>query len=325
LNIPWRISNTQVYTCLCNGDNRREWYDLCRTPSFHTLCVGTADYRRQKNLFLRVVFLLIVSSILLLAPTHLSAQSLQQIYSDLNNATSLSITQNSIYVVEQGKNHLVKLDHQGNLTETIGGRGSGNYEFSRPVDVDATNGLKIFVTDYNNRRVQVFDRRGQYLSSIQGGNRFGENRRYIPTHIAVNGLGEVYFVDENRRSILHFDQDYNLTDEFRVSTEIRNIDGLQLNSDQIFILDKASGTIHRLSANGSYQGFYPANGVQTFNVSGEGIWMSYENQVVLEDRSQDRKTISFDQQIFPVDMQLQNQTLYILTSTAVYKIAIEGS
>ncbi|HBX67068.1 MAG TPA: hypothetical protein DEG32_13255, partial [Balneolaceae bacterium] len=67
--------------------------------------------------------------------------------------------------------------------------------------VDATNGLKVFVTDYNNRRVQVFDKRGQYLSSIAGKDTFGNTRRYNPTQVSVNGLGEVFFVDESENYI----------------------------------------------------------------------------------------------------------------------------
>lgn len=263
----------------------------------------------------------ILVSLVFSANSH--GQPLQLIYSGLEMANSLSVTQNSIYVVDQGGDKLVKLDLDGNLKESIGQQGSGNYEFSRPVDVDATNGLKIFVTDYNNRRVQVFDRRGQYLSSISGKGGFGQNRRFIPSYIAVNELSEVFFVDENRRSILHFDRDYNLVDEFRIPSEVRNVDGFQLNSGQIFILDKASGTIHYLSTNGSYQGFYPANGVRAFYISGQGIWMAYENQVLLEDRSPNPTIIEFEQPIIPVDMQVQRQKLYVLTANALYKIPIE--
>lgn len=250
-----------------------------------------------------------------------TAQPVQKIYSDLNKATSISVTQNSIYVVEEGKDRLLKLDHFGKLQETVGGRGSGDYQFSKPLDVDVTNGLKIFVTDYNNRRVQVFDRRGQYLSSISNLDSFGVNRRYNPTQISVSKLGEVYFVDEEVRHIYQFDLDYNLMDEIRISSEVRSVDELIVTSDEMFILDKSTDTIHRLAPNGSYRGFYPADGAQAVFVNEAGMWTAYSDRVVFEPETGEPSAIEFAGNIQPVDMHYLNGFLFILTHDALLKIA----
>ena len=271
---------------------------------------------------LRVIirgFNLILFSFLLFSLS--KGQALQPIYSGLDNATSLYVTQNSIYVVEQGKNRLLKLDHSGKLIETMGGKGSGNYQFSKPMDVDATNGLKVFVTDYNNRRVQVFDKRGQYLSSISASDAFGDNRPYNPTQIAVNGLGEVFFVDEAENYILRFDLDSNLLDEFRIPSEVKSVDEMNVTSREILILDRKSATIHRLALNGSYQGFYGADGVNALSANEQGMWKSFTSRLEFENRSRKRNTVEFTSQVNAIDIQVFEGVAFILSAEELLKIS----
>ena len=251
-----------------------------------------------------------------------TAQPLQKTYEGLEKANSLYVTQNSIYIVEQGNNRLLKLDHEGELLEAIGGKGSGNYQFSKPVDVDATNGLKVFVTDFNNRRVQVFDRRGQYLSSISASDAFGNNRPYNPSQVAVNGLGEVFFVDEGENYIRRFDLDSNLLDEFRIPSQIKAVNELNVTSREILILDKETATIHRLALNGSYQGFYAAEGVRALFANERGWWYSTAKELVFESRNKERQTFSLYTELKPVDIHISDQTAFILTANELFKMMI---
>lgn len=252
------------------------------------------------------------------------AQPAQSLYSGLENATSHYVTQNSIYIVEQGKNRLLKLDHSGKLVESIGGLGSGNYQFSKPVDVDATNGLKIFVTDHNNRRIQVFDRRGQYLSSIEAREGFGNVRHFNPTQIAVSDMGEVYFVDENMRQIRHFDLDYNLLDTFRIPIEVESTDEIEVIETEILILDKVSGTIHRLALNGSYRGFYPAEDVLSIFANTDAIWKAYSNKITAQDRSGEQNKVELETPIKSIDLFIHDRSLFVLTSNELFKLQISG-
>ena len=216
---------------------------------------------------------------------------------------------------------MLKLSHSGELIETIGGKGSGNYQFSKPMDVDATNGLKVFVTDYNNRRVQVFDKRGQYLSSISSSDAFGNNRPYNPTQIAVNGLGEVFFVDEAEKYIRRFDLDSNLLDEFRIPSEIKSVDEMNVTSREILILDLKSATIHRLGINGSYQGFYAADGVNALFANERGLWMSYSDQIVFESSSKQKKTVGLNSRVNVVDLQVLDGIAFVLSPDELFKIS----
>lgn len=138
------------------------------------------------------------------------------IYSELDNATSIYATQDHLFVVESGKHRLLKLDHDGNLLETLGGLGSGDYQLDTPMDVDATNGLKIYISDYGNNRIQIFDRRFQFLGSITGETTF-QNRRIKPTQLVVNDFGELFVFDENSKSIFKFDENGNYIDSFETN------------------------------------------------------------------------------------------------------------
>lgn len=251
--------------------------------------------------------------------TFLSAQGFEILYSDFDEATSLSVTQNSIYVVEKGNNRLLKLNHDGLLLESIGGNGSGDYNFSNPIDVDATNGLKIFVSDNNNRRIQVFDRRGQYLSSITARQNFARRQNFSPTYLTVDRRRDIIFYDERSNSIVRFNEDADLIDEFRLPGEIRQVDELIAVEQLLYILDKKAGLIHLLSENGRYESFYPAKNVQAFYTDGEVMWKCFSNRIVIEDRSAESETVELLEKIEAVDVQVSDGTIYLLTKNKLLK------
>ncbi len=176
------------------------------------------------------------------------------IFSGLENATSIYATQDHLFVVESGKHRLLKLDHNGNLIETLGGLGTGDYQFDTPIGVDATNGLKIYVTDYGNERIQVYDRRFQYLGSITGESGF-QNRRISPTQLVVNDFGELFVYDDASKAILKFDKNGNFMDEFDLSgLQASNI---EIRNDELIITDRISGQIGVMSQNGLLRSIYP--------------------------------------------------------------------
>ena len=181
------------------------------------------------------------------------------IFSGLENATSIYATQDHLFVVESGKHRLLKLDHNGNLIETLGGLGTGDYQFDTPIGVDATNGLKIYVTDYGNERIQVYDRRFQYLGSITGESGF-QNRRISPTQLVVNDFGELFVYDDASKAILKFDKNGNFMDEFDLSG--LQASNFEIRNDELIITDRISGQIGVISQNGLLRSIYPVADTQ---------------------------------------------------------------
>ncbi len=73
---------------------------------------------------------------------------------------------NSIYVVDESRAEVVKFASDGNVLAAWGKRGSGNGEFSTPTSVAVdTKNNRVYVTDPVNRRIQIFDTNGQFVTS----------------------------------------------------------------------------------------------------------------------------------------------------------------
>lgn len=222
--------------------------------------------------------------ILAFCPVWVQAQNrtieLHTIYTGLNNPTSIYATKDALFVVEQGKNRIVKFSFEGKELATLGGLGSGDYQFDTPVDVDATNGLKIFVSDYENGRVQVFDRRFQYLSSIKAKGDFGRKRTFRPTQIAVNGYGEVFIYDKGNKEFLKFDQKGTQLDAFPRPEQIKQVDGIRIIGKDVYIFDSQTHLYYVLSENGLVWKSYPANDAVSVWIDDDGTeWIISEENV----------------------------------------------
>ncbi len=202
-----------------------------------------------KYLLLGIIFLM--SSFSLRAQE--STNDLEVIYSGLDNPTSIYATQDHLFVVESRKHRILKLDHEGELLETVGGLGSGDYQFDTPIDIDATNGLKIYISDYRNNRVQIFDRRFQYLSTIKNPQ---NQRSFRPTQVLVNGFGELFVYDESSKSIHRYDENGNWRDSFELSS-IPEISEINLVRDNLELVSKAKKEVYLISQNGLIGEVFP--------------------------------------------------------------------
>jgi DNA-binding beta-propeller fold protein YncE len=71
----------------------------------------------------------------------------------------------SVYVVDQGRTRIVKFSPDGHVLSSWGSKGSGDGQFNDPTSaaVDFTSG-KVYVADPRNKRIQVFDANGKFLT-----------------------------------------------------------------------------------------------------------------------------------------------------------------
>ena len=72
---------------------------------------------------------------------------------------------NSLYVVDQGRTRIVKFSLDGQVLTTWGSKGNGEGQFDDPTSVaidPARN--RVYVADPRNRRIQVFDSGGKFVS-----------------------------------------------------------------------------------------------------------------------------------------------------------------
>lgn len=274
----------------------------------------------RKSPLLRGDLGMCVISVCLLLATSTFAQEKtvnpEVLFTNLKKPTSIYITQEHIYVAESGKNRVIKFNHSGEIISTIGGLGSGDYQFDTPIDVDATNGLKIYVSDSRNNRIQIFDKRFQYLTTLRRYPRARSSRPIKPTHIGLNNFNELFFYDQDSNSIISVDDFGNKQDEFQIPTVIREVSDLQIVGKDIYILDLKSKQYHKLAYNGVQVRSYPLEGAIQLYIDKKGEEWLISPSAIRNSRAMN------DEILFPEDIKIKdvvkvNGSFYVLTDTSV--------
>lgn len=120
----------------------------------------------------------------------------------------ITVAQNGdIYLTDILNHMVIVLDSKGQLKMTLGAAGNKEGELSYPNDLSIDNKGKVFVSDSNNYRVQVFDEKSRsgkiFSAASQGQKTFGSLARGI----AVDEKGLVWVVDVFGHKIRVFAQD----------------------------------------------------------------------------------------------------------------------
>ena len=122
-----------------------------------------------------------------------------------------------LYVVDAAASVVSVLTADGEVIDTYGGPGSGEYSLLDPSDVDPTNGLDLFVADMGNGRIQRFSHDGEFIESVAVpagdpavvlGNAVAEGR---PLAVAVGPGGIFYAVEGERGVVIRWEGDRRLS------------------------------------------------------------------------------------------------------------------
>lgn len=114
--------------------------------------------------------------------------------------------QGSLFVVDTGNNRIVKFEQSGRVVSAVGGFGWESEQFDRPLDVTAKTGLDVFVADYNNKRIERYDKNLNYLSSYTSNPNLSDDLKFgFPTGIDISKHGELFICDDENNRILKID------------------------------------------------------------------------------------------------------------------------
>ena len=130
-------------------------------------------------------------------------------------ASAFSLTPSGyFYVTDKDKNEVIKLDTLNNMVKSIGGYGWSSSTFDEPVDIFATD-LRVYVTDKNNNRIQVFDKDLNYLFLIKTEEIGNDTDGFqYPMSCATSIQGDIYVLDSDNTRVLKFDSSGNFLLEF---------------------------------------------------------------------------------------------------------------
>ncbi len=151
----------------------------------------------------------------------------------------------SIYVVDQGRTRVVKFNPDGQVLGTwgtTGGSGDGHFSDHTSVEVDPRTN-KIYVADPINRRIQVFDSDGNFLTKWSVPE-WGQPHGFEDLAIDPD-RGRLYASSANMSTILVFDLQGNRLGTLTptLPDKLNNPSALAVAKDKLFVLNSGSARV----------------------------------------------------------------------------------
>jgi tripartite motif-containing protein 71 len=167
-----------------------------------------------------------------------------------------------IIVTEQGSHgiHLLEMsmDPKFKLKSRFGGvKGDSHGQFNTPYFVTVDKYGNIYVSDYNNNRIEIFDSNGQWKQTL---GQFGINTTHFdkPAGIAFNSKNHLIVVEQNAAKVKVLDENYHVITSFgsrgKGKGEFLCPCGVAVNTeDNIIIADKEKQNVQIFNSNGECQ------------------------------------------------------------------------
>ncbi len=130
-------------------------------------------------------------------------------YGELGAIWGVAIDGNWLYVADEIKGKIVKLDLNGNFITAWGGNGTGNSQFHLAGGIDVDGQHRVYVADIEHHRIHRFSSDGVF-EKIIGGRGTGEGRLQFPSDVAIDRRnGWLYVADNDNSRIQKLDLDGN--------------------------------------------------------------------------------------------------------------------
>jgi len=192
-----------------------------------------------------------VAALLLIAANALRANASDTLFVEqravgsFQQATRLTVNpQGWVYVIDAERNAVFLLNDSDSAVAAVGGYGWTMTTFDRPTGL-ATDGLNVYVSDYNNHRIQRFDRFLNFVSSFSTRDTdFVAARFGYPRGVALSRLGDMFILDGENSRILkfvgstQFERSFGGIDDQRGKVE-EPIKILVGSNDHVYVLEQA--------------------------------------------------------------------------------------
>ena len=251
-----------------------------------------------------------------------------------NNEPSRFIEQESLETYRQKETN-----HQRLPVHIFGSTGSGEAQFRNPTQTDATNGLKIYVADAGNHRIQIFDRNLQRISvfeSLQTSPhtsqqyRLSDRDRSTPTKLHVAQNGQIYVYDSDAHTVRQIEPNGQLATEIDLRiAQINRVSSITSTREMLWIYDGTEQLIHRFYLDGMVDGFLKLDQQaiaireyedQLYELSSNGIRVIGARPSALSTSG-----IPFDTPLQDVrDFDLHGGYLYLLTNHTLLRLPYDG-
>lgn len=217
--------------------------------------------------------------------------------------TAVTDAQGNMYILE-GSDQILKLDKARNFVTKWGSHGSGdgqfNFGYGGDIAIDS-NGI-LYVSDYNNKRIQKFDPGGKFLSKWgkpgtgEGGFASG------PGGIAVDSQGNVYvgfgnkgpngndLIPGYKENIQVFDKDGTFLEKWGIpGKDMGQLDvptDIEIDSaDNVYVASQYSDWINKFDTHGKSLGGWNTCGASSYAMDPVGLALDRQNNVYVANLS----------------------------------------
>jgi len=127
-----------------------------------------------------------------------------------NRPVGVSVDANgNIYVIDTGNNLLQKFDETGRLLHFIGGFGWDKEQFQIPVDLFVYNSLDIYVADFENGRIERYDKDLNYITSYYSNSNWESRYQFeFPQSVAMSLHGDFFIIDAQNNRITKYNTSF---------------------------------------------------------------------------------------------------------------------
>ncbi len=245
-----------------------------------------------------------------------------------------SFPNGNLLIVDQGNNTVNIVGTNNSIVRSIGGQGWGNESLDSPTDISSSFLLDMAVVDYNNRRIQRFDKNLHFIQSyddqtitVQG--------RFQPIAAAISLRGELFVLDGDNNFCVKLDVRGKVERTFGSINDLKNgivnpKDITVSENDDVYILDGERILVFDLF--GNLQSAIPLAGGKkwsSINISRNILLAVSPDRILLMDRSgtvlRSITPASLIGSEFPgqfSDAIIIGETLVILSRTSVFRCVI---
>lgn len=271
---------------------------------------------------------LILSLLLQIIP---SVTVIRSFGGNFQSAQCFMVQQNgNSYLIDEKKSLLQNYAANGTVIRAVGGQGLGNYEFNNPTDVSSSFLLDVYVTDFNNKRIQRYDKHLNYIQTYDETTLSAELSGFQPRACALSTQGDLFVIDIDGNRILKLDTRGRLVREFGTFKDgagmvVEPKDITVSPSDEIFILDKSKILLY--DRFGNYLKMLPLSGEGWGNLqaSQTALVATSADQILIRYFNSNRQLTITHASITDiakeekfVDAVLHNEELVLLTSAGIH-------
>ncbi len=166
--------------------------------------------------------------------------------------------QGNLYVVDAASHRLFKFNNRGDLVSFVGGFGWGTRQFHYPSDVFVYNSLDVFVADYENHRIERYDKDLNWIATYACDSNLPSHFQFLfPRAVCLSLHGDIFIADAEYDRVLkmnpRFEPELSFGDFDWGRGKLSAPSSIAIDDqDRIYVADESAGVVKVFDYFGNY-------------------------------------------------------------------------